>query len=133
MDRWKKMTTMMCIMTASWMVVPVTQGKAGNWSGDFEILASNLRKQIALINATRVDLSLAEGFSSWIASAFSYFKEWVGVGIFGILCLAGCSFCLWLVCRLRAQHGRDRTIVARALMAMDAGQSPQAWLTALKD
>ena len=86
-----------------------------------------------MINATHVDLFFAGGFASWLSSALSYFKEWVGIGMFGIFCLAGCCFCLWLICRLKAQHTRDRKLVARALMAMDAGVSPQAWLTALKE
>jgi hypothetical protein len=34
---------------------------------------------VLTINLTRVDLSITEGLSSWISSAFSYFKEWVGV------------------------------------------------------
>ena len=34
------------------------------------------------INATRVDISLAEEFQSWIVSFIPYFKEWVGVEVF---------------------------------------------------
>ena len=39
------------------------------------------------INSTRVDISLAEEFQSWIMSFISYFKEWVGVGMFGTVLL----------------------------------------------
>lgn len=111
----------------------LSQYLTGNWTTNFDALMVQLRQEIVQINATRVDLSLAQGFSSWITSAFSYFKEWVGVGMFGVFCVAGCSFCLWLICRLKAQHDRDRKVIAQAFMAIDAGQSPQAWLSALKD
>ena len=34
------------------------------------------------INSTRVDISLAKEFQSWVVSFISYFKEWVGVEVF---------------------------------------------------
>ena len=34
------------------------------------------------INSTRVDISLAKEFQSWIVSFIPYFKEWVGVEMF---------------------------------------------------
>ena len=51
---------------------------AGNWSERFDETLEALRAAVLRINSTRVDLSLTEGLSSWISSAFSYFKEWVG-------------------------------------------------------
>ena len=51
---------------------------AGNWSEGFDETLEALRVAVLKINSTRVDLSLTEGLSSWISSAFSYFKEWVG-------------------------------------------------------
>ncbi|XP_028711857.2 vomeronasal type-2 receptor 116-like [Peromyscus leucopus] len=50
---------------------------AGNWSEEFDVLGG-LRRAVVAINSTRVDLSLAEGMTSWITSAVSLFKEWVG-------------------------------------------------------
>eukprot|EP00073_Rattus_norvegicus_P047811 XP_017450018.1 PREDICTED: uncharacterized protein LOC108351322 isoform X1 [Rattus norvegicus] len=62
---------------------------AGNWSTGFDKTLESLRAAVLAINSTRVDLSLMEGLSSWISSAFSYFKEWVGVALFGAaLCYA---------------------------------------------
>ena len=55
---------------------------AGNWSERFDETLEALRAAVLRINSTRVDLSLTEGLSSWISSAFSYFKEWVGVVLF---------------------------------------------------
>ena len=34
------------------------------------------------INSTRMDISLAKEFQSWIVSFIPYFKEWVGVEVF---------------------------------------------------
>jgi hypothetical protein len=65
-----------------------------------------LRVVVLKINSTQVDLSLTEGLSSWISSAFSYFKEWVGVGLFGVATCFGLVFMLWLVCKLRTQPNK---------------------------
>ncbi|XP_021008448.1 uncharacterized protein LOC110286466 [Mus caroli] len=48
---------------------------AGNWSEGFDETLESLRAAVLAINSTRVDLSLTEGLSSWISSAFSYFKS----------------------------------------------------------
>ena len=49
---------------------------------NFDDLLSSLRWSIITINYTRVDISLAKGFQSWIVSFIPYFKEWVGVEMF---------------------------------------------------
>ena len=85
----------------------LSQYLAGTWSEEFDTLVQQLRQEIVMISATHVDLSFAGGFASWLSSALSYFKEWVRIGMFGIFCLAGCCFCLWLICRLKAQHTSD--------------------------
>lgn len=56
---------------------------AGNWSKGFDETLESLRTAVIAINSTRVDLLLTERLSSWISSALSPFKEWVGVGLFG--------------------------------------------------
>ncbi|XP_076772890.1 uncharacterized protein LOC143435228 isoform X2 [Arvicanthis niloticus] len=71
----------------------------GNWSEGFEETMESLRAAIVTINLTRVDLSLTEGFSFWISSAFSFFKEWAGVVLFGTALCCGLVFMLWLVCK----------------------------------
>lgn len=105
---------------------------AGNWSEDFDATLEDLRHAIVLINSTRVDLSLAKGLQSWISSALSLFKEWVGVGMFFACCIGGCVLCLWLTCHLRTQVSRDKAVVLQALAALEKGNSPQVWLSALR-
>ena len=97
---------------------------AGNWSERFDETLEALRAAVLRINSTRVDLSLTEGLSSWISSAFSYFKEWVGVDLL--------VFMLWLVCKLRTQQTNDKVVIAQALAAIEQGASPEIWLSMLK-
>ena len=53
-----------------------------NWTMEFEQTLQELRVAILQVNSMRLDPSLTKGFCTWISSAFSYFKEWVGVGLF---------------------------------------------------
>ncbi|XP_035297365.1 uncharacterized protein LOC118238466 [Cricetulus griseus] len=103
-----------------------------NWTSDFEQTLRELRAAIIQINSTCLDLSLTEGLSSWITSAVSYFKEWVGVGLFSAAVCCGLVLLLWLVCRLRAQTKRDKVVIAQALVALEQGASIDIWLTMLK-
>ena len=97
---------------------------AGNWSEGIDETLEALRAAVLRINSTRVDLSLTEGLSSWISSAFSYFKEWVGVDLL--------VFMLWLVCKLRTQQTNDKVVIAQALAAIEQEASPEIWLSMLK-
>ena len=51
-----------------------------NWTAEFEQILRELRLQV---NSTRLDLSLTKGLPNWISSAFPFFKEWVGLILFG--------------------------------------------------
>ena len=106
---------------------------AGNWSERFDETLEALRAAVLKINSTRVDLSLTEGLSSWISSAFSYFKEWVGVGLFGVATCCGLVVMLWLVCKLRTQQTRDKVLITQALAAIKQGAFPEIWLSMLKN
>ncbi|KAL6046462.1 hypothetical protein STEG23_021423 [Scotinomys teguina] len=74
----------------------------GNWTRDAELLMSQQLLQIVALNKTRVEPISLGDFTDWLSSAFSFFKEWVGVGIFGAICCLGMFLCLWFLCRLRA-------------------------------
>jgi hypothetical protein len=63
-------------------------------------------------------------FTSWLTSAFSYFKEWVGVILFAAAICCGLVFMLWLVCKFRTQQQqqqqkRDKVIITQALLAIE--------------
>jgi hypothetical protein len=69
----------------------------GNWSLELERLQMRLQIQILNLNGTRVEPVTLGDFTSWLTSAFSYFKDWVGVILFGASICCGLVFMLWLV------------------------------------
>lgn len=95
-----------------------------NWTAEFEQTLRELRLAIIQVNSARMDLSLIKGLPNWISSAFSFFKEWVRVGLFGDILCCGLVFLLWLVCKLKAQTRRDKVVIAQALAALEHGASP---------
>ncbi|XP_017653401.1 uncharacterized protein LOC108490811 [Nannospalax galili] len=103
-----------------------------NWTADFEDTLVKLRVAIIQINSTRIDLLLTEGLGSWIQSAISYFKEWVGVGMFGFFIICGMLFVLWLVCKMKIRSNKQKAVVAQALAALEAGSPIDIWLEILK-
>lgn len=105
---------------------------AGNWSREAEHLIQRQLLQITTLNDTRFEPISFGDFTDWLSSAFSLFKEWVGVGIFGVFCCFGIFSCLWFLCRLRAQHAQERKMIVQALAALEQGHSPQVWLAKLE-
>lgn len=105
----------------------------GNWSREAEKMIFKQKLNILQLNATRVDPVTLGEFTAWLARAFSFFKEWVGVGLFAACCLFGIVLCLWLVCRIRIRTRRDRIMLTQALVAISEGESPAAWLSTLKN
>ncbi|KAL6088018.1 hypothetical protein STEG23_035601 [Scotinomys teguina] len=106
---------------------------AGNWTRDAELLMSQQLLQIAALNETRVEPISLGDFTDWLSSAFSFFKEWVGVGIFGAICCLGIVLSLWFLCGLQAPQARDKAVIIQALAALEHGVSPQVWLASLKE
>ena len=76
---------------------------------------------IVTINSTRMDVSLATGL-----------KEWAGMGALAGLMVLASLFCLWMLCRLRTTQQHEKMMM-HAFMAIEAGQSPAAWLAALRE
>ena len=96
-------------------------------------MSTVLQMQILNLNGTRVEPVTLGDFTSWLTSAFSYFKEWVGVILFGAAICCGLVFMLWLVCKFRTQQKRDKVIITQALLAIENGSSPEIWLSMLKN
>lgn len=87
----------------------------GNWSQELDRLHKELQIQIQKLNRTRVEPVTLGGFTSWLTSAFSYFKEWVGVILFGAAICCGLVFVLQLVYKFRNPQKRDKVIITQAL------------------
>lgn len=54
------------------------------------------------------------------------------VGALGCMLVIVCVLCVWYMCRVQRVQARTSTMVAQAFAAVEAGQSPQNWLAALK-
>lgn len=104
----------------------------GNWSADFEAKMMELRASIVQINSSRVDLSLAEGLTTWIAAAMNHLKEWAGIGSLAILLALAALVGIYCICKMRADLMRSHAMIIQAFTAIEAGQSPQAWIAAIK-
>ena len=96
-------------------------------------MQTKLQIQILNLNGTRVEPVTLGDFTSWLTSAFSYIKEWVGVILFGAAICCGLVFMLWLVCKFRTQQKRDKVITTQALLAIENSSSPEIWLSMLKN
>lgn len=96
-------------------------------------MQTRLQIQILNVNGTRVEPVTLGDFTSWLTSAFSYFKEWVGVILFGAAIWCGLVFMLWLVYKFRTQQKCDNVIITQALLAIENGASPAVWLSMLKN
>ena len=92
-----------------------------NGSKDFESTMRDLRLAVVHVNSTRVDLSVAEGLSSWIASAMNHLKEWAGLGVMAVMLVVACLVGLWYICKMRFAQKQHAAMVAQAFVAMDAG------------
>lgn len=102
-----------------------------NWSAEFDETMRKLRLAIVQINSTRLDISVTQGLFTWLSSALSYFKEWVGVGMFGVSLLAGLLLCFWLLRRFKRQQHAKNVAIVQAMLAVEQGASPQVWLNML--
>lgn len=104
----------------------------GEWSVEFDAMMNQLRVSIVTINSTRVDVSLAEGLTSWITQAANHLKEWAGMASLGGLMILGAVLGLVIIMRLRIRQRSQRAMVVQAFLALEEGQSPQVWLATLK-
>ncbi|XP_035297773.1 uncharacterized protein LOC113834740 isoform X1 [Cricetulus griseus] len=103
-----------------------------NWSLEFEDILKELRLAVVNVNSTWVDCSLATGLPSWLDSAMDHLKEWAGLGALTGLLILVSLICLWCIYKIRVTQKRDAAMIAQAFIAIEAGQSPQVWLTAIK-
>lgn len=89
--------------------------------------------RMAIVNSTRIDLSLVIGLTSWLNSAMDHLKEWAGMGALAGLLIMVSLVCLWCICRIRATQKHDAAMIIQAFTAIEAGQCPQAWLATIKN
>ncbi|ERE71779.1 Retroviral envelope protein containing protein [Cricetulus griseus] len=114
----------------SWQLSAYLQG---NWSQQFEKLTDTLTQQIVAVNATRLSLPTVNALLTTFKQAFGYLKEWAGVGVLLSMMLLAIVVCLCCLCRIRKSQKSQAAMLVQTFAAVEAGQSPQAWLSMLTD
>ena len=104
----------------------------GNRTGEFGAIMEQLRVAIVTVNSTPVDARMVEGLSSWISAAMNHLKEWAGLGALAGLLVLVSLVCLWCICKIRFSQQCNAAMIIQAFMAIEAGQSPHAWLATMK-
>ncbi|XP_062043189.1 endogenous retrovirus group K member 7 Env polyprotein-like [Lepus europaeus] len=106
---------------------------SGNWSMEFGELQQNLTIMILQLNETRASVVTLKGFSDYILQGLQWFKEWVGVGLFGAVLLLGLLCTLFVLFRLVRSRKREKIALLQAMAAIEAGSSPAVWLSMFKE
>jgi hypothetical protein len=73
------------------------------------------------VNSTQVDPGLASG------------KKLAGKGALAVTLVLTCMLCVWCMCQLRNSQVHTAAMVVQAFATVEAGQSPQIWLAAMKN
>lgn len=76
---------------------------------------------------------MAKGLSTWTHRAMDHLKEWVGLGSMLVILEGASAFCLYFMFRLARTRRCDLAMLTQAMYPIEAGQSPQVWLSVLKD
>ncbi|XP_062038278.1 endogenous retrovirus group K member 7 Env polyprotein-like [Lepus europaeus] len=106
---------------------------SGNWSMEFGELQQNLTIMILQLNETRASVVTLKGFSDYILQGLQWFKEWVGVGLFGAVLLLGLLCTLFVLFRLVRSRKREKIALLQAMAAIEAGSSPAVWLSLFEE
>ncbi|XP_052594111.1 uncharacterized protein LOC128110428 [Peromyscus californicus insignis] len=104
----------------------------GAWTAEFDNLTATLRNEIVAVNSTRVHVATAEELLTWIHQSFNFLKEWAGLGALLVLVILAFLVCLWCFHKMRFAQRCQAAMIIQAFTAIEAGQSPQAWLVKLQ-
>lgn len=106
-------------------VTPVTYG---TWNLKFQNLTRQLRAQIVTLNATKGPIASVQDWLNMLQQSVSFLKQWAGLGALAILLVIANVFMIRWFCSLRRRQRRQQQLMAQAMMALEAGTSPQVWL-----
>ncbi|XP_053445287.1 uncharacterized protein LOC128584266 [Nycticebus coucang] len=97
----------------------------GSWDAEFENLTHQMLNHIVSINSTPVQVITAGNILGKVTSLLSHARNWAGTVALSIILLVAIVFCIKLLLTLRQRQQRDRVMVQQALLALQAGGSPQ--------
>ena len=87
----------------------------------FDLPCKQINNKVQRYNATNFNLQGTLCFTT------------LGVGVMGMLMFAGLLVALFLILRVMRARRREKVAIARAFAAIEAGTSPQAWLSMLNE
>lgn len=64
-------------------------------------------------------------------TVFDAVKAWSGVGVMGVIVIAGLLLLGRAICSVRQQQLQDRRVLLQAMAALEEGVSPNIWLQML--
>uniref|UniRef100_M3Z4E0 Retroviral envelope protein GP41-like domain-containing protein n=1 Tax=Mustela putorius furo TaxID=9669 RepID=M3Z4E0_MUSPF len=103
----------------------------GTWTRQFQNLTRQLRAQIISINATKVPIASVSEWLKMVQQSVSFLKQWAGLGSLAILLVLANVLMVRWICSLGRRQRRQQQLMAQAMMALEAGTSPQIWLSML--
>lgn len=86
----------------------------GEWSTEFNAMMDQLRVSVVTTSSTRVDVSLAEGLTSWITQAAIHLKEWAGMASLGGIIILGAVLGVAVIMRLRIRQWNQMAMMIQA-------------------
>lgn len=92
-----------------------------NWSSKLEELTAQLRLEIMNVSS----------MSQSAMTVFDAVKAWSGVGVMGVIVIAGLLLLGRAICSVRRQQLQDRRVLLQAMAALEEGVSPNIWLQML--
>lgn len=87
-----------------------------------------LRAQIVTLNATKGPIASVQDWLNMLQQSVSFLKQWAGLGALAILLVIANVFMIRWFCSLGRRQRRQQQLMAQAMMALEAGTSPQVWL-----
>ncbi|XP_032211656.1 uncharacterized protein LOC116597697 [Mustela erminea] len=109
----------------------LSQYLQGAWSDDFQNFTRILLAEITRLNSTRVQpASLPELFQTF-SNTFQFTKQWAGIIGLLVLLLIGILLLFRKVRQWRTRQRVQSRAIVQAFMSIEAGTSPQIWLSML--
>lgn len=99
-----------------------------NWSSELEELTAQLRLEIMNVSSNTVNVI---SMSQSAMTVFDAVKAWSGVGVMGVIVIAGLLLLGRAICSVRRQQLQDRRVLLQAMAALEEGVSPNIWLQML--
>lgn len=97
----------------------------GTWSEDFQNFTQSLLAEITKVNSTCVRPASFPDILNALGNVSNFTKQWAGTIGLLVLLLIGMLLLTKKICQWRRQHQEQKRALVQALLAIEAGTSPQ--------